>query len=95
MGDTFGHITGPNGEQIPALKFIRDAAGGWITEGTSRVKEAVQEYTDPAAAAETKRKRDEKDAKSSAELAKLPRYTPGMQIDQRGMSVSNGDDIRP
>jgi hypothetical protein len=95
MGDTFGHITGPNGEQIPALKFIRDAAGGWITEGTKRVTEAVQEYTDPAAAAEAKRKRDEKDAKSAAELTKLPRYTPGMEIDQRGMSVKSGPDIRP
>jgi hypothetical protein len=95
MGDTFGHITGPNGEQIPALKFVRDAASGWITEGGSRVKEAVQTYTNPAAAADAKRKRDEKDAKSDAELAKLPKYTSGMAIDQRGMSVSNGDDIRP
>lgn len=86
MGDTFGHITGPNGEQIPALKFIRDAAGGWITEGGKRVKEAVQEYTDPAAAAEEKRQRDEKDAKSAAEFAKLPKFSPDGGMDQYGMS---------
>jgi hypothetical protein len=39
VGDTFGQI---NNE--PSLKFIRDAMGGWVTEGIKVGKNEVQKY---------------------------------------------------
>jgi len=95
MGDTFGRITGPNGEQLPALQFIRDAAGGWITKGTSLAKEVVQTYTNPQAAAAAKTQRDAEDAKSAAEWKKLPSYTPGMELDKTGMTKKSGANPQP
>jgi hypothetical protein len=95
MGDTFGRITGPNGEQLPLLKFIRDAAGGWITKGISRAKEAVQTYTNPQAAAAAKAQRDAEDAKNAAEWKKLPSYTPGMELDKTGRSIKTGPNPQP
>jgi hypothetical protein len=73
------------------LEFIRDQLGGWITDLYEYVEEKVQTVTNPAAAAQTAQRKQQKSAAELAAREKLPKYSTGTKYDQYGMPIQQAD----
>jgi hypothetical protein len=85
--DIFGKINDKT-----TLEFIRDQLGGWVTDLYDYAEEQVQKVTNPAAAADTARKKQQQSAAELSAREKLPKYSTGTKYDQYGMPIQQTRD---